>query len=153
MEASPTQNSPIPDLGTGPAPVPGMAGVAAPRLPPHPGDLTSEEPPWPWTRAYVAQRLHVSERTIRRRLKEHPEIRPIKPGRQRLFDRSDFHALKEALRVPSRSTPTDPADASRALEDRIAATAPAARSAAEAVSALRRRRTKRLLSSLRPTTR
>jgi excisionase family DNA binding protein len=46
----------------------------------------------------VADKLHVHPRTVMRRLKEHPEIRPLKPGRSLLFDRVAIGQLEEAIR-------------------------------------------------------
>jgi excisionase family DNA binding protein len=100
----------------------------------------------------VAAALHMSRRTLRRRLAEHPEIRPIRAGRSMLFDRRDFEALKEALReCPSTSSPRESASSgSKGSATRTASGSSAARSTDEALRSLRKRETSRLLSGLRP---
>lgn len=59
------------------------------------------------TRAEVAARLRVSERTLRRLLPDvlaaTPALRPVKAGRTMLFTERDYALLLEGLRCPSPS--------------------------------------------------
>jgi excisionase family DNA binding protein len=91
------------------------------------------------TVAEVAERLRTSRWTISRRLKEHPEIRPIKTGRSVVFDRAAVRALEEALRCPSASTPPEP-------ERETDSGSPESRSMDDALRSARAQQTRRLLA-------
>lgn len=92
------------------------------------------------TLAEVAERLRVSRWTIRRRLKEHPEIRPISTGRSVVFDRATISALEDALRCPSGCTSPE-------AEKETGSGSPESRSMDDALRSLRRQQTKRLLNA------
>lgn len=63
----------------------------------------------------VADRLRTSVWTVRRRLAEHPEIRPIKTGRSIVFDQSALAQLEEALRPPILTPPAATSSFSQAI--------------------------------------
>lgn len=88
----------------------------------------------------VAERLRTSRWTIARRLKEHPEIRPIKTGRSKVFDRAAVRALEEALKCPSDSMPQAP-------EKATDTGSPESRSMDDALRSARLRQTQRLLAA------
>jgi hypothetical protein len=88
-----------------------------------------------FTLSEVAQNLRVDERTLRRRLRENPQIRPIRAGRTRLFTRSDITELEEALK--ERYDKADPEEIAEAAKARAEG-----RSVANALRALRTRRSR-----------
>ena len=94
------------------------------------------------TLAEVADRLRVSRWTIMRRLKEHPEIRPMKPGRSLVFSRETVRALEAVVECRSVSMPPAP-------EREIDTGLPESRSIDDALRSARARQTARLLSPLR----
>jgi len=93
----------------------------------------------------VAARLHISRRTLQRRMKE-TGLAFIRPGRSSyLFTERDFQILCEAIRqCRSGSSHQD-------NERAITGTLSAARSTAETSRSLRRRATARLLNNLERT--
>lgn len=94
-----------------------------------------------YTLAEVAKRLGgISVRTVQRRIVD-AGIRPPRPGRAMVLTEGDLAALIEALRCRSPSSPQGDAK-----ETRI--TSSEARSTAEALRSLQRRRTQRLLADL-----
>ena len=95
-----------------------------------------------FTAKEVCENLHIDARTLRRRLAENPQIRPLKPGRSMLFTRQDIDALEEAIRC--RCTSSHPE-----IGKGIDSTSSEGRSVTEALRTLRLRETKRLLAKLR----
>jgi hypothetical protein len=92
--------------------------------------------------AEICAHLRIDARTLRRRLIENPQIRPMRAGRANVFTRSDVEALEEVGRRRY--------DASRPASERELASLPSdGRSATDMLRALRRRETKRLLAGLR----
>jgi hypothetical protein len=83
----------------------------------------------------VADRLRTSVFTVRRRLREHPEIRPIRTGRSIVFDAAALAALEEALRPPPISSPFSDSSFSEVVE--------------KAVKLARKRRHQRLRAAIR----
>lgn len=94
------------------------------------------------TLAEVADRLRVSRWTIMRRLKDHPEIRPMKPGRSLVFSRDVVRALEAVVECRSVSAPPAP-------EKETDTGSPGSRSIDDALRSARARQTGRLLSALR----
>ena len=102
----------------------------------------------------------IDERTLRRRLKEAPWIKPLRPGRALLFTLADIEALEEACRSrssrPAAGSNIAPAEPIETGSVSSAAPSPAAReraprsrnsSPAASARARRRRETKALLRS------
>src|SRR5690242_8266245 len=123
---------------SGPAPAPPSAGPTPSSPVAHNNGALEQD----FTLAEVAARLRISERTLRRRLAEHPEIRPPRPGRAIVFTRRDIEALEEALRCRSRSS--HPASAKG-----TPGTSSAARSPESCVSSAQKREIRRRLAALR----
>jgi hypothetical protein len=94
------------------------------------------------TLSEVAAEYRVSRWTILRRLKEHPEVRVLRPGgRIIVFDPPAIAALEKVFRA-CQSNSTHPE-----LDAAILTGSPASRSTADALKSLRRRQTKRLLAA------
>ncbi len=85
------------------------------------------------TTAEVCAELQIGERTLRRRLKDCPAIRPLRPGRSMLFEPEDVAAIKEAMRCRSVPSPQE-------SEKATASTSSAARFAEKSLRSLRKRR-------------
>jgi excisionase family DNA binding protein len=94
------------------------------------------------TLAEVAERLRVSRWTIHRRLKDHPEIRRMKPGRSLVFTPDAVRALEAAVECRSDSMPPEP-------EKETGPGSPESRSIEDALRSARARQTGQLLSGLR----
>ena len=89
----------------------------------------------------LAETLHMSKKTLRRRLELLPHIRPIRgAGATLLFTTAEAGAIIEAQRMPSAAV--DSATETRAVVAE-------GRSPEDAVRALRRRRTKASASHMR----
>lgn len=106
-------------------------------------DLLTERIP----SAEVCKIYHISRRTLRRRLAENPDIRPIRAGRDMLFTNADLHAFDEALRC--RSTSSHPGSAKSAAPEKPAPIRSSATKSTDGnLRSLRRQETHRLTQRL-----
>jgi len=90
----------------------------------------------------LAAALHMSTKTLHRRLKLHGHIRPLQGARCKLFTPADTAAVIEALRCPSTSSLQEPEKATDTTLSEV-------RSTDETLRSLRKRQTKSLLAGLR----
>src|SRR5436309_389424 len=93
------------------------------------------------TLSEVVADYRVSRWTILRRLKEHPEVRVLRPGgRIIIFDPPALAALEAVFRCQSNSMHPEP-------ERGTSSGSPESRSTADALRSVRARQTRRLLSA------